>query len=85
MERILGGSGINWAWYVGFFDHGDGSVTVTMHDRVHRFDGSRHPQITGPGGYAFKELDGRVAVALQVDGQEKTIRNPKYVFGFGNI
>ena len=84
MERILGGGGINWCWYVGFTDHGDGTVTVTMHDRWHRFDDRDHPKTTGPGSYDFIETDGRVAVALRVDGEEKKLRNPGYVFGFGH-
>ena len=83
MEKVMSGGGINWCWYVFFIDHGDGTVTVTMHDRWHRFRDHDHPVVTHAGSYSFVETADREAVALCVDGEEKKLRNPGYVFGFG--
>ena len=70
-------------WYQRAAFHGDGTVTVELHDRVHKDD--PQPADAVYRGWKFVESAGRLATHVIIGDDTYPLRNPGYVFGFGSF
>ena len=70
--------GINWTWYAGLtkIDHANKTVTIGLHDRLHKErDYSAHPETIDTG--AVIENSEREIVGMRIQGMEYLVTNPQ--------
>jgi hypothetical protein len=84
---------INYNWYTEYKDHGDGSITIRKHYRIHIKDPNHPPEIEG--SIRLHEDQARIVYAATinttaheiVDGFKcmHRVRNPMHIFSYPEI
>lgn len=76
--KFISLGGINWIWYAGLTDinHTDKTVTIGIHDRLHKErDYSAHPETIGTG--TVIENSEREIVGMRIQGMDYLVTNPQ--------